>query len=279
MNRKDLDPTSSPHAALGVQLRRSREAQGLTQTGLGDVIRYSGAYISSVERGARPPSRRFVEAADDALTTGGTLELMLDQLEHSVLMEGFPEYASQEAEAVAIRLFELGVIAGLLQTEDYATAYESAPIKRGTATQQQADERVRFLLARQERLSQASPPLLHAVIDEWSLRRPIGGSAVMAGQLLHLEELADRPNVIIQVAPLNLGESRPFAHPVTLLTLRNRSMLGYTETLHRGYLERDMERLAAWVRDYDRLQVEALPQAASVELIRSVRRDFESHAR
>ncbi|MFC8447775.1 helix-turn-helix domain-containing protein [Kitasatospora sp. NPDC057223] len=278
MNRKDLDPASSPHAALGVQLRRSREAQGLTQIGLGGVIRYSGAYISSVERGARPPSRRFVEAADEALVTGGTLTLMLDQLEHSVLIEGFPEYASREAEAVAIRFFQLGVISGLLQTLEYATAYESAPVRRGTATQQQADERVRFLRARQERLDAASPPFVQAVIDEWSIRRPIGGPAVMAAQLGHLEQLSDRPNVIIQVAPLSLGEARPFTHPVTLLTMRNRTVIGYTETHQRGYLERDVDTIASWARDYDRLQVEALSQAASFELIRAVRKEFESHA-
>ncbi|GAA2809923.1 helix-turn-helix transcriptional regulator [Kitasatospora sp. CM 4170] len=276
MNRKDLDPTSSPYAALGVQLRRSREARGLTQTGLGSEMRYSGAYISSVERGVRPPSRKFVELADKLLATGGTLALMLDQLDHSILIEGFPEYAEKEAEALHIRLFEIGVISGLLQTAEYAAAYESAPVQRGTATQQQADERIRFLLARQALLERPSPPLVHAVIDEWSLRRPIGGPAVMAAQLRHLELLTSKPNMTIQVAPIRLGEHRPFAHPVTLLTMPNRTMLGYTESHQRGFLERDPETVASWARDYDRLQVEALPLAASLELIRIVRKEFES---
>ncbi|MFF0413116.1 helix-turn-helix domain-containing protein [Kitasatospora sp. NPDC004745] len=276
MNRKDLDPTSSPYAALGIQLRRSREARGLTQTELGEAISYSGAYISSIERGIRPPSRRFVEVVDEYLTTGGTLALMLDQLEHSILIEGFPEYAEREAEATTVRLFEIGVVAGLLQTPNYAAAYEQAPVRRGTVTQQQADERMRFLLARQERLNQSSPPFVQAVLDEWSLRRPVGGPTVMANQLAHLEELAGRPNMTIQVAPIGLGESRPFAHPVTLLTMPNRSLLGYSESHQRGFLERDAETLAGWARDYDRLQAEALPLAASLELIRIVRKEFES---
>ncbi|MGW7446000.1 helix-turn-helix domain-containing protein [Kitasatospora sp. NPDC054795] len=276
MNRKDLDPTSSPYAPLGIQLRRFRDAAGMTQDEFGELISYSGSYISSIERGARRPSRRFVEIADKALTTGGTLALMLDQLEHSILIEGFPEYAEREAEATALRLFEIGVVTGLLQTPQYAAAYEQAFVRRGAVSQQQADERLRFLLARQEKVNRPSPPHIHAVLDEWCLRRPIGGHTVMAGQLAHLERLASEPNLTIQVTPISLGENRPFAHPVTLLTMPNRSLLGYSETHQRGFLERNAETLAGWAREYDRLQVEALPLAASLELIRAVRKDFES---
>ncbi|GHF92652.1 transcriptional regulator [Kitasatospora xanthocidica] len=276
MNRKDLDPTSSPYAPLGVQLRRFRDAAGMTQVKFGKVISYSGSYVSSIERGVRRPSRRFVDVTDTELKTGGTLSLMLDQLEHSILIEGFPEYAEREGEAVALRLFQIGVVSGLLQTREYAAAYEQAFVRRGTVTQQQADERLRFLLARQEKVvNRPSPPHIHVVLDEWCLRRPIGGPAVMAGQLARLEELAALPNMTVQVAPISLGENRPFAHPVTILTMPNRSLLGYSETHQRGFLERDAETLAGWAREYDRLQVEALPLAASLELIRAVRREFE----
>ncbi|MET8629115.1 helix-turn-helix transcriptional regulator [Kitasatospora sp. NPDC004669] len=276
MNRKDLDPASSPYAPLGIQLRRFRDAVEMTQSELGKAISYSDAYISSIERGVRRPSRRFVELVDEYLNTGGTLALMLDQLEHSILIEGFPEYAEREAEATALRFFQIGVISGLLQTPEYAAAYEQAPVRRGTVTQQQADERMRFLLTRQQRLTQPSPPYIHAVLDEWCLRRPIGGTAVMVGQLAYLEELAGRPNMTVQVTPIGLGENRPFAHPVTILTMPNRSLLGYSESHQRGFLERDAETLAGWAREYDRLQAEALPLAASLELIRVVRKEFES---
>ncbi|MFF2080202.1 helix-turn-helix transcriptional regulator [Kitasatospora sp. NPDC058162] len=276
MNRKDIDPASSPYAPIGIRLRLYREAIKMTQAALGKAIVYSDAYISSVERGVRPPSRRFVELVDEFFNTGGTLGLMLDQLENSILIEGFSEYAEREAEATTIRLFQIGVVSGLLQTPEYAAAYEQAFVRRGSVTQQQADERLRFLLARQEKINRPSPPYVHAVLDEWCLRRPIGGAAVMVGQLAHLEEVATWPNMTIQVTPISLGENRPFAHPVTILTMPNRSLLGYSESHQRGYLERDAETLAGWAREYDRLQAEALPLAASLELIRSVRKEFES---
>lgn len=278
MNRRTLDPSSSPLAALGVQLRRSREARGLTQVGLGALIKYSGAYISSVERAKRPPSFKFICKADAALKTGGTLELMWRQLEHSALIEGFPEYTGKEAEATTIRVVEFRVIPGLLQTLEYAQAWESGNVRRGSATQAQADERVKVLRIRQRCLERSPAPIIHAVLDEGCLRRPIGGRAAMTRQLKHLEELAQRPNVILQVAPYSLAEDHPFAHAVVLLTMPTRTLLGYTETMKRGYLERDAETVTTWAKDYDRLQVEALSRAASLAAIRKARKELESHA-
>ncbi|MFE4520512.1 DUF5753 domain-containing protein [Kitasatospora sp. NPDC056783] len=120
---------------------------------------------------------------------------------------------------------------------------------------------------------------VHAVLDEAVLRRPIGGSSVMVRQLFHLEALADRPNVVLQIAPFSLAEEQPLSHPVTLLTLPNRTMVAYSETLQRGYLEQDPETVAGWARKYDRLQVDALSRAESLAVIRKVREDLVRHER
>jgi transcriptional regulator with XRE-family HTH domain len=274
MNRKELDPTSSPQAAFGVQLRRSREARGLTQRALGRVINYSGTYVSYVERADREPTLTFAIRSDDALDTGGTLQLMWWSLRHTALLEGFPEFASHEAKAAEIRMFELGVIPGLLQTTDYATALATAAVKRGTITQAQADERIAFLASRQSLLGRSPAPLVHAVLDESCLRRTVGGRDVMTGQLQHLERLSQRPKVIIQVAPYALGERRPFTLPVWLLTQADRTVLGYSESQQRGFLERESETVAAWERAYDWLQVDALSQADSLAMIQDVRKDL-----
>ncbi|MFG3053464.1 DUF5753 domain-containing protein [Kitasatospora sp. NPDC048239] len=134
-----------------------------------------------------------------------------------------------------------------------------------------------MLLSRQQRLDRQPAPRIHAVMDEGCLRRSIGQRVVMIEQLRHLEALAQRPGVILQVAPFALGEDRPFAHPVTLLTMPDRAMVGYSETQRRGFLERDPETLAEWAGEYDQLQVEALPRAASLSFIREARKGFEDH--
>ncbi|MDH6113250.1 hypothetical protein P3T36_001865 [Kitasatospora sp. MAP12-15] len=72
-----------------------------------------------------------------------------------------------------------------------------------------------------------------------------------------------------------IGELAPFIFPVHLLTLPDRSLVGYSETHARGYLERSATVCAAWERDYDQLQVEALSTVASLAMISTLRKGLE----
>ncbi|MET9617143.1 helix-turn-helix domain-containing protein [Kitasatospora indigofera] len=273
MRRTNLDPSSSPAAAFGVQLRRSREARGLSQVSFGKLIQFSDSFLSCVERATRNPTLVLAQRADKELQTGGTLELMWWNLSHSALLEGFPEYAAQEQKAAEIRLFESNIIPGLLQTPAYAVALATAGVQRGSITQTQASERAEYLLTRQRLLDREPAPLYHVVLDESCLLRPIGGRSAMVKQLQHLESMASRPNVIIQVAPFALAENAPFRVSMTLLTLADRSVLGYSESLERGFVARTTETVRVWERAYHQLVVEALSQAASLALIRKAREE------
>ncbi|MFF0296327.1 Scr1 family TA system antitoxin-like transcriptional regulator [Kitasatospora sp. NPDC004614] len=258
-----------------MQLRRSREALGLTQVEAGRALNISDSYVSSIERAERNPTIELARRADMAFGTGGTLELMFWQIGNQAFLEGFPEYAVAEGRAVAIRLYERVIPHGLLQTPEFTTELERAAVERGSATPEQAEERAAHLLARQANtLGRVSPPLIHAVLDESCLRTEVGGRDVLSRQLAHLEDLSLRPSVIIQVAPFKMGASQPFLHALTLLTMPDGSTLGYTETHQRGYLERDKESVATWGRDYDRLQVEALSRTSSRALIRQARKEL-----
>ncbi|WP_329565362.1 helix-turn-helix domain-containing protein [Kitasatospora sp. NBC_01266] len=274
MNRKKLDPQSSPVAAFGSQLRTSREAKGWSQDELGAAMGYSGSYISNVEVGRKSPSLKFARSADAALGTGQTLELMWVGLRRKGFLEGFPEHAAQEARAAEIRVFEPNMIPGLLQTPEYAAALEDAAVQRGDVAPEQANERVKFLAARQRLLKRTAPPLIHAVMDESCIRRPVGSPAIMGAQLDHLVKLARRPHVIIQIAPFSLAEHIPFRAFMTLLTFPDRSVVGYTESVEQGYVVRGDETVRAWERAYHRLQVEALSKAASLDLICKAREEL-----
>ncbi|MFF0293136.1 helix-turn-helix transcriptional regulator [Kitasatospora sp. NPDC004614] len=263
--------------AFAVQLARSRVAMGLTQVGLGGKVQYSNVYISNVEGAKQAPSLKFVERVDDALQTNGTLLLLYWSWKSGSLLPGFSEYLRREREAIGSRIFDIDMVSGILQEPEYSAAYEGAIVRRGEATREQADERLALLAQRQLKLSTGAP--IHVVLDEAALRRPIGGPAVMARQLYHLEMLSARPNVVLQIAPHRLAEDRALSHPVTILTLPNRSLVGYTETLQRGYLEQDADTVARWVSRYDRLQVNALSQLDSLALIREARKELERHAK
>ncbi|MEV8325734.1 helix-turn-helix transcriptional regulator [Kitasatospora sp. NPDC056731] len=268
MRETELDPSASPLKAFGAQLRRLRKAAGLTQTDLGALTNLSDSQISNLERGTRSPTLDWVVQADRALDAGGTLELTYWSLSGSSLLEGFPEYAQQEAKALSINHFELGIVPGLAQTMEYAAAFASAAVRRGSVTEEQAADRLDFLATRQKLLDRQPAPRLHFVLDEGALLRPVGGRKVMARQLAHLEDLATRPNITIQVAPFSLAEELPFTMVVTLLTLADRKLLAYSECQLRGFLSRDAETAQTWERDCHQLHVEALSKAASLELIR-----------
>jgi hypothetical protein len=118
----------------------------------------------------------------------------------------FERFVGEEAEASEIWAYEAEFIPGLLQTAEYCRAVSA--VSSPDINEEEVDRRVEFRLARQKLLERASPPQLNVVINEAVLLRQVGGVAVMRKQLRHLSELADRPNIELQVLPFKAG-----AHP------------------------------------------------------------------
>ncbi|MGC0312156.1 helix-turn-helix domain-containing protein [Kitasatospora acidiphila] len=275
MNIKKLDPSASSVAAFGNQLRKSRMEKGWTQVQLGKLMGCTGAHISGLETGAKSPSPQFAKRADELFGTGLTFQILCRAIKDQVFLDGFTELSNEEVRAAEIRTFELGVIPGMFQAPHYAAALASAHVGRGAITEAQARERLAFLENRQRHLITApTAPRFYAIMSESCLRQVVGGPEVMDVQLDHLERLATRPKVTIQAVPFSMGELQPFNGPMVLLTMRDRSLLGYCESAARGYLERDLDLLRAWEVAYDQLQVNALSPAHTLDLIRTVRREL-----
>ncbi|MER6189554.1 helix-turn-helix transcriptional regulator [Streptomyces cyaneofuscatus] len=275
VNIKELNPASSPQAAFGARIRRYREERGWTQDALAPRIGYSSQHISAVETVRKPPSLRFSRKSDHAFGTTGTadsFEREYMELRNGSLLEGFPEYVGYEGRAVEIRLFDVGLIPGLLQTPDYARAVAYGDVERGSITYEQADERVAFLEQRQAALVRSQPPMMFVVMDESCLHQAVGGPEVMNAQLRRLEEMSARPNWIIQVAPFSLGARRAFYLPVNLLTMADRSIVAYAESQSQGYVERETSLVAPMFTTYHQLQGEALSKAASTAKISQLRK-------
>jgi transcriptional regulator with XRE-family HTH domain len=201
---------------LGSHLRRLRESRGITREKAGYSIRASESKISRMELGRVSFKTRDVE---DLLTLYG----IADEAErnsllslakeanvagwwHSysdVLPSWFPTYVGLEGAASLIRSYEVQFVHGLLQTEAYALAV----VARGMKGSSDADieRRVALRLERQKYLVSESAPEFHVVLDEAALRRPYGDRSVMRGQLQHLIDVSQRPNVRLQVMPFSFG--------------------------------------------------------------------------
>ena len=214
---------------LGSQLRRLRETRGITREAAGYSIRASESKISRMELGRVSFKTRDVE---DLLTlygiTDGQERTSLLSLAkeanvagwwHSysdVLPSWFPTYVGLEGAASLIRVYEVQFVHGLLQTEEYARAV----VRRGMKGADEADveRRVALRLERQKHLVAENAPQFHIVLDEAALRRPYGDRAVMRGQLQHLIEVSERPNVRLQVMPFGFGGHSGESGAFTLLS-------------------------------------------------------------
>jgi hypothetical protein len=119
-----------------------------------------------------------------------------------VLTDGHMAFIGLEAEATSIREWQINVIPGLLQTEQYAwqvlsNYHHLAPISPG-ALRRQLETR----LLRQQLLNRADPLAYTVLLDESVLYRQRGGPRVMRDQLQRLADASQLPNVTIRVLPL-----------------------------------------------------------------------------
>ncbi|MFE3771911.1 helix-turn-helix domain-containing protein [Streptomyces sp. NPDC059122] len=213
---------------LGTQLRRLREAAGITREAAGDAIRASHAKISRLELGRVSCKERDVA---DLLTLYGVIDstaratfLTLARRTSTpgwwhqygdVLPSWFETHLGLESAASVIRTYEVQFVPGLLQTPEYARAV--ALLGHPGSTPEENDQRVELRMARQRLLELDDAPRLWAILDEACLRRPLGGPEVMAGQLRHLLEMARRPGITLQVAPFALGGLAAAGGPITVL--------------------------------------------------------------
>ncbi|MGW6600250.1 helix-turn-helix domain-containing protein [Streptomyces sp. NPDC055036] len=275
VNRKELNPESSPRAAFGARVRRLREDHGWSQEDLAEKLEYSSQHISATETARKPPTLSFSRKLDVVFGTGDTtdsFEREWRDMRTGSLLEGFPEYVGYEGRAVEIRLFEIGLIPGLLQTPEYAQTLAHGDVERGAITPEQADERVSFLMERQTALKRNRPPMVLVVMDESCLHHAVGGAEIMRAQLDRLVEVASLHNWVLQVSPFEIGARRAFNLPVNLLTLADRSVVAYAESQAQGHMERDTGAVVPMLTAYHQLQAEALSQAASVAMISQLRK-------
>ncbi|MFF9482250.1 Scr1 family TA system antitoxin-like transcriptional regulator [Streptomyces sp. NPDC014733] len=274
MNRKELNPDASLRAAYGARLRSLRESRGWTQDDLAEHMGYSSVHISAVETARKPPTLRLSRSADGAFGLEGadTFVRQWRELRQGSLLEGFPEYVGYEGRAVELRLYEIGIIPGLMQTPEYARVLAESSVRRGAISPEQALERVDFLAERQAALERSRPPMVMVVMDESCIRRWVGGDEVMEAQLDRLIEFAGRPNTVLQVAPFNIGEHRPFDLPVNLLTMADRSVMYYAESQAQGFVDRESTSVMPVLTTYHQLQAQALSQAETVAMISQLRK-------
>ncbi|MDP9681495.1 transcriptional regulator with XRE-family HTH domain [Streptomyces griseoviridis] len=259
-----LDPGASPLDYYGYELRRYREAAGLTQKQLGAIVNYTGSLIGQIETARKLPTVDFSERVDAALGTGGLLSRLVVLVLRSQLPSWFQQVAELEARAVEICAFQTHMVHGLLQTDAYVRAV------LGAFDPTDLDDRTAVRLARQRLFEKETPPVFWSVVSEAALHLEIGGPETMRGQLAHLLAFEHDPRINVQVLPFSVGAHAGLQGAFTLFRFADDPTILYTE----GYGSRHPTANPDTVKDgslrYDHLRAAALSLKDSAELIRRV---------
>jgi transcriptional regulator with XRE-family HTH domain len=208
---------------LGGELRALREAAKISTEDAATALGWYRAKVSKVETGTVRLTANELSSllrlyrVDEA--TSERVQRLGEEARRKTTPARVPDWASKyvslEASATEIKIFFGDSIPGLLQTRDYARAVLSTSVVVPPAdVEQMATSREH----RAERL-RSGVPLLWVVLGEEALRRTVGSPQIQRGQLLRLRELAELPNVTVQIMPLSGGAHTALGMTFILLDL------------------------------------------------------------
>ncbi|MCZ2525426.1 DUF5753 domain-containing protein [Streptomyces sp. HB2AG] len=215
---------------------------------------------TAVRRGA-------VDQADEALDARGVLRIGASFLARARYPSWFQDFAILEADAVSMYLYSNQTVPGVLQTEEYARAVVGGSCP---PPDDEVERRVAARLDRQTLLTRTPRPVLGFVIEEVVVRRPIGGSAVMEGQLRRLLDCARMRNVSLQVMPTCRETHAGLEGPMVLLETQDRRNLAYVEGQRGSFLISEQDEVSVLMQRYGILRAQALSPEESANLIEQV---------
>jgi transcriptional regulator with XRE-family HTH domain len=274
---------------LASELRQLREGAGRTLDEVAELLECSRAKVSRIELaqvsvhpreveamltfyGVDPEKRnQLVKQAREARRKGWWHEYR--DLDQDLGLKQVA-FIDNETAAASIRVYQALVIFGLLQTEQYArTVFRALRLHR---SDKEIDRQVELRMKRQLLLDRAESPDLWVVLDEATLRRPIGGRHVMNGQLQHLSALADHPKIRLQVLPYQAGEHAGLDGSFTILDFAGavqKTTIHMENSLSDQYL-REPDAVNLYIELFEAICAKAYSLEETKEAIERVRKEL-----
>ncbi|MFP8944151.1 helix-turn-helix domain-containing protein [Streptomyces fenghuangensis] len=270
----DLGGEPNPSSSLrtfGAVVQALREHAGLSRAELGTWVRYSKHTVASVELGRRMPDESFVELAEVALGNTGALRKAAKYLTRGEpgLAAWFRQWARLERLAVSLATYECRLVPGLLQTEGYARAVFDNSIP--PLSDEQMEAQVAARLDRQRVIRERPNALFSFVMEEYIVRRRLGGDEVAREQLDHILTVARLRNVSVQIMPTDTVCHAGLDGPLALLETRDGKRLAYSEGQESGRFIADPKEAATLHQRYATLRAQALSPYESTGLLERIR--------
>ncbi|GII65273.1 transcriptional regulator [Sphaerisporangium krabiense] len=261
---------TSPRARFGAEMRRLRESARLSQSALGVRLRCTQTQVSRLEKGLRTPQPDQAEILDQVFGLSDK-EYFVGLYRRILSNPGGPIWWMDwleeiEPRATVLRSWDPLLVPGLLQTEGYARYLLSREPRVGP---EEVEERTQARLRRREFLERADPPLLSILLDQGVLRRRIGTAGVMREQLAFLIEIAERPNVLVQVVDPDCVPGLLGAFMIAELPDGEADVI-YADSPAEGVVSADPNVVSTlWIR-YESIRAWAYPEHVSLNMIKDV---------
>jgi len=201
------NPETDPRAFLGAELARARKAAGFpSQDALAARLGFDRTVIAKAETGDRTPTDDVLDAWCGACDLDRELFgrwAAFARRTDGPVPSWFEDYLEAERAAQSLLIWSPIVIPGLLQTAEYARVLLLA--QQADTSDEAIDALVNARLDRQAIFDRADCPDVAVVLDEAVLHRLIGTPAIMHDVLIHVAEVALRPDIVVQVVPASKG--------------------------------------------------------------------------
>lgn len=268
---------------IGLELQRLRKDRGLTLEDVGDAIGVSASTISRIENGSREATSEEVASVLTVLKVVGVEREKLidsarrqdqsDLMESTTSTEQSRNFLNFEQRATGIVDFGLMLVPGLGQTADYAHAALSA--LRVRDRDEDLEPWVGLRMRRKAILTRPKPPELHWILTELALRQPIGGPKVMSKQIRHLIDLAERPNMTINVLPATIAAHPGLAGSFIIMEFADDPTVVHVEDKTTGLFLDDPDKVAIYKLTAEKLTELALDEQGSLRLLQSIVSDLD----
>ncbi len=271
---------------LGIELRQLREAAHLTLEQAAGRLEFSTAKLSRIENAQVSATALDVRGMLEIYGADAKLRDALIQMAREARQRGWwqTDYGDLpiatrvglEIAAASIRQYAGLLVPGLLQVPDYALAVLRAIRLDLKPQPEEIERRVELRMARQSILTQDDPPAVWMVLDEATLRRPVGGPKVMHQQLQHLAEMGSVRNVTLQVLPYAAGEHPGLDGGFSIIGFPERADpdVVYIETTTSDLYLEEADAIDRYTLLFDHIRAVALSPAESTEFFASMARDL-----
>ncbi|WP_326688700.1 helix-turn-helix domain-containing protein [Streptomyces sp. NBC_01795] len=245
---------------LAEQLQHHREKSGWSLSSLANKAHYDRSDLHKMELGQKLGPEHLVAKLDGLYGTGNTLTLLWRLAKEEHVRDTYRAYMEMEASATVLHQYATSTVPGLLQTESYArTLVNTWPIW----SQEEVETELTKRMARQERLGEDGALHYRAILDEACFRRVPRTPQTWRDQLTHLAEMADRPNVTLQVLPFASGLHELAGANLSLLWQADGANAAYQESSHTATVVADAKEVANLRLSYDALRDSALTPSES----------------